>query len=163
MSFEKQERILDISTDPLDLRFTLSLSDQTIREQGRSLLLTNSPTEGEDWLQHLDRKKLVSFSISCFKRILDSLDLSDEEVRYIMKKRNIENKRVSTKYNRRKTAMLEIQRLKSDKMCLVETKQKLELEIEFYTNCLYQSQNCQMIIPRFHEGQLYNWNLLNPY
>ena len=163
MSFEKQKKTLDISTDPLDLRFTLSLSDQTIREQGRSLISTDNQTCNEDWLQNLDRKKLVSFSISCFKRILDSLDVSDEDVRHIMKIRNIENKRVSTKYNRRKIAMLEIQRLKSDRMHLVQTKQKLQHEIEFYTKCLLQNQNCEKKIPGFYEAQPYNWNLINPF
>ena len=160
MSFEKPKRTIDISTDPLDLRFTLSLSDQTIREQGKSLILTNNQT-GDDWLQHLDRKKLVSFSISCFKRILDNLDASDEEVRHIMKIRNIENKRVSTKYNRRKTAMLEIQRLRSDKMFLVEAKQKLEEEIEFYSKSLLGNQIKKS--PGVYKEQIYTWNIIYPF
>ncbi|KAI6654746.1 hypothetical protein LOD99_2625 [Oopsacas minuta] len=150
---------IDISSDSLDLRFTLSLSDQTIREQGRSLLLVNNTAGDDNWLDHLDRKKLVSFSITCFKRILDSLEISNEDIRYIMKIRNIENKRVSTKYNRRKVAQQEIQKLRNDKKFFVEQKENLEKEIDFYTACLIQENNCIENLPE----QIHHWKLNFPY
>ena len=156
MTFEENNLDFDISSEPLDLRFTLSLSDQTIREQGRSLILVNNANENEDWLQQLDRKKLVSFSIACFKRILDILQISSENVRYIMKIRNIENKRVSTKYNRRKIALKELQKLKTDKDSLVEMKEKLEVEIEYYTRQLAEHQG-NTCITDFPE-EMYEWN-----
>ena len=156
MTFEENNSDLDISSEPLDLRFTLSLSDQTIREQGKSLILVNNANENENWLQQLDRKKLVSFSIACFKRILDILQISNEDIRYIMKIRNIENKRVSTKYNRRKIALQEIQKLKTDKKSLVDMKQKLQVEIEYYTRQLAQIQDDTCI--KDYPEEMYEWN-----
>ena len=132
MNPENAELNLDISSDQLDLRFTLSLSDQTIHEQGRDLLTSKRVGETNDWLENLDRNKLVSFSIKCLKRIMVDLDLSEEEIRSIMKKRNIENKRISTRHNRRRVAFKELEKLNEVRKRLQDEKLNLQNEIQMY-------------------------------
>ena len=116
-----------------DERFGTYCSDNTIINKGVSLLVnTGSNVQSENWVEHLDRKKIVSYSYPCFKRILSLLRISDNQCSEIMHMRRRENKRVSTSKFRSKKKTREYHQLCVKKTQLQREKEKLVKEINFY-------------------------------
>ena len=87
-----------------DGRFAIALTDEMIVQNGITLLLNDGVEVGRDWIKHLDRVKIVSLSISSFKRLLFLLNIGTEDAKQIERIRKVENKRVSTSLHRKKTS-----------------------------------------------------------
>ena len=117
-----------------DGRFAIALTDEMIVQNGITLLLNDGVEVGRDWLKHLDRVKIVSLSISSFKRLLFLLNIGTEDAKQIERIRKVENKRVSTSLHRKKLAQEAISNLEKEKSKLVLEKQQLIREIDYYKN-----------------------------
>ena len=125
---EYNEKYEDIS----DGRFSIELSDNLIVHFGKALLMKEGTQVDEDWLNYLDREKIVLFPFACFKRILCILNIKGDEASYIEKIRKVENKRISTFLHRRRLAQFEVSKLENKKSQLEFEKERLLQEIGFY-------------------------------
>ena len=123
-----------------DERFQTHCSDDIIVQQGKRLLVQDgADLMSRNWLQLLDRNKLVSYSFRCFKRILCVLNINTSDCGYIHRIRRLENKRVNTTNSRKRKKTKEIVDLDHAKSSLESEKQSLTDEIVWYKVC---SQAC---------------------
>ena len=120
-----------------DGRFSIDLTDEVIIENGKTLLMNDGVQVGKDWIKHLDRVKIVSLSISSFKRLLLLLKIDKYEAKEIERIRKVENKRVSTSIHRKKLAKETISKLEKEKSELVLKKLQLLKEIEYFKSNFY--------------------------
>ena len=115
-----------------DGRFSIALTDEVIVQNGKSLLMNDGVQVGKDWIKHIDRVKIVSLSISSFKRLLSLLKIDKEDAKQIERIRKVENKRVSTSLHRKKLAKEAISNLEKEKNELMLEKLQLIKEIDLY-------------------------------